>query len=187
MITELAVGEALVSLLGPGGVPGIVDRTMICPPASRIGTITDEERRATLAASPVAGKYDAVIDRESAYERLNGRAAAATPAAAAPAATDSNDPWGGLARAPVAAAAAGGSVWNQGSYTAQPAPSRPAPAQPAPAPNGEGSFGQVVSHILLGDGRRQGVAEALAKSVAHSVGNGIGRSILRGVLGSLSR
>ncbi len=192
VITELAVGEALVSLLGPGGVPGIVDRTMICPPASRIGTITDEERRATLAASPVAGKYDAVIDRESAYERLNGRAAAAKPAAAAPAATDSNDPWGGLARAPVAAAPAGGSVWNQGSYTAPPAPSQPArsqlaPAQPAPASNGEGSFGQVVSHILLGDGRRQGVAEALAKSVAHSVGNGIGRSILRGVLGSLSR
>jgi hypothetical protein len=186
-ITELAVGEALVSLLGPGGVPGIVDRTMICPPASRIGTITDEERRATLAASPVAGKYDTKVDRDSAYERLNNRAAGPATAPPTPASTDANDPWGGIVRPPIAAAPPGGSVWNQGGYTqAQPYAPQPYPQTQA-APNGEGSFGQVVSHILLGNGRRQGVAEALAKSVARSVGSGIGRSILRGVLGSLTR
>ena len=185
-ITELAVGEALVSLLGAGGVPGIVDRTKICPPASRIGTVTPEERAATLAASPVAGKYDAAVDRESAYERLNGRAGhAAAPAAAESAATDTSNPWGSMPVAPpIAAAPPGASVWNQGSYSQ--APAAPYVASP-PAPNGEGSFGQVVSHILLGDGRRQGVAEAMAKSVARSVGSGLGRSILRGVLGSLAK
>lgn len=87
---------------------------------------------------------------------------------------------------PVASAPPGGSVWNQGGYTPAPPAPRYAP-QAQPAPNGEGSFGQVVSHILIGDGRRQGVAEAMAKSVARSVGSGIGRSILRGVLGSLTR
>ena len=183
-ITELAVGEALVSLLGVGGVPGIVDRTRICPPASRIGTITPEERAAILAASPLAGRYDTPIDRESAYERLNGRAAAAAPVADAPAArTDTANPWG--TTPPIAAPAPATSVWNQGGYVPTPQ-RRSTPTQP-PAPNGEGSFGQVFSHIMLGDGRRQGVAEAMAKSVARSVGSGIGRSILRGVLGSLSR
>ena len=185
-ITELAVGEALVSLLGAGGVPGIVDRTKICPPASRIGTITPEERAATLAASPVAGKYDVAVDRESAYERLNGRAGqSAPPAAAEAAAIDTSNPWGSMPAAPpIAAPPPGTSVWNQGSYSQAPAaPFAPSP----PAPNGEGSFGQVVSHILLGDGRREGVAEAMAKSVARSVGSGLGRSILRGVLGSLAK
>lgn len=183
-ITELAVGEALVSLLGAGGVPGIVDRTMICPPASRIGTVTPEERAATLAASPLAGKYDTPVDRESAYERLNGRA---TPAATPPVAasqTDTTNPWD--TPPPIAAPTPGASVWNQGGYI--PTPQRQsAPIKQPPAPNGAGSFGQVISHIMLGDGRRQGVAEAMAKSVARSVGSGIGRSILRGVLGSLSR
>ena len=187
-ITELAVGEALVSLLGDGGVPGMVDRTLIRPPSSRVGTITPEERAATIAASPVAGKYDTPIDRESAYERLNGRATAAPPIASQ-ATTDTANPWGTMPKAaplPVPPAAAPSPIWNQGSYVPiQPAP---APVQPfAPAPNGEGSFGQVVSHILLGDGRRQGVAEAMAKSAARSIGSGIGRSLLRGVLGSLSR
>ena len=186
-ITELAVGEALVSLLGPGGVPGIVDRTKICPPASRIGTVTAEERATTLAASPVAGKYDTMVDRESAYERLNGRATQAAPEAALSATIDSSNPWGSMQAAapPIAAAPPGAGVWNQGSYTQAPPAPPDVPSQRGP--NGEGSFGQVVSHILLGDGRRQGVAEAMAKSVARSVGSGLGRSILRGVLGSLSK
>ena len=188
-ITELAVGEALVSLLGPGGVPGIVDRTKICPPASRIGTVTPEERAATLAASPVAGKYDTTVDRDSAYERLNGRATpAVTQAATPPAATDASNPWGTMP-APVAPSIAsappGSSVWNQGSYIPAPPAVPYVPSQPAP--NGEGSFGQVVSPILLGDGRGHWVAEAMAKSVARSVGTGLGHSILRGVLGSLTK
>lgn len=69
-ITELAVGEALVSCLQEDGSPGIVQRTLIAPPASRIGPITDEERREQMQRSPYAGVYDQAVDRESAYERL---------------------------------------------------------------------------------------------------------------------
>jgi DNA helicase HerA-like ATPase len=80
-ILELGVGEALISFLDEKGRPGIVDRAFVLPPASRIGPITSDERRATIAASPVAGVYEKVVDRESAYERLKGRAAAAAPPA----------------------------------------------------------------------------------------------------------
>jgi hypothetical protein len=73
-ITQLGVGEALVSTLQDKGVPGIVERTLICPPASRIGPATPEERAQIRAASPVGRAYDDVVDRESAYEILTRRA-----------------------------------------------------------------------------------------------------------------
>jgi uncharacterized protein len=73
-ITELAVGEALVSTLQDKGVPGIVDRTLIRPPASRIGPAAPEERAHAAAASPLAGRYDNAVDRDSAYEILKRRA-----------------------------------------------------------------------------------------------------------------
>jgi hypothetical protein len=74
-ITELGVGEALVSMLEAKGTPAIVERSLIRPPASRIGPASVEERQRTIAASPVAGRYDQTIDRESAYEVLTRRAA----------------------------------------------------------------------------------------------------------------
>jgi DNA helicase HerA-like ATPase len=88
-ITELGVGEALVSFLDAKGRPGIVERVYVLPPASRIGPITADERKAVIAGSPVAGVYDRTVDRESAYERLQARAetAAASPAPGAPAGT----------------------------------------------------------------------------------------------------
>ncbi|MBX9792401.1 MAG: DUF853 domain-containing protein [Pirellulales bacterium] len=73
-ISELAVGEALVSLLDEQGVPMPVDRAKIVPPASRLGTITPAERRARIDASPLAARYARTIDRESAYELLKARA-----------------------------------------------------------------------------------------------------------------
>ncbi|MBN9047704.1 MAG: DUF853 domain-containing protein [Rhizobiales bacterium] len=69
-ITSLATGEALVSTLQDKGVPSVVQRTLIRPPSSRIGPLTAEERARIVAASPVAGQYDQVIDRESAFEML---------------------------------------------------------------------------------------------------------------------
>ena len=71
VITDLGVGEALVSLLDEKGVPGIVGRTLIRPPASRLGPATVAERTAVIAESPVGGIYDEMVDRESAYEALN--------------------------------------------------------------------------------------------------------------------
>ena len=86
-ITELGVGEALVSFLDEKGRPNIVERAFVCPPASRIGPLDEADRAALLRQSVVAGVYDKVIDRESAYEVLKGRAAGATAPAGAGAAT----------------------------------------------------------------------------------------------------
>jgi len=76
VITELEVGEALVSLLDEKGRPNMVERAYIVPPASQLGPITETERGQLISGSPVAGKYDTPVDRESAYEKLKGRTAA---------------------------------------------------------------------------------------------------------------
>ncbi len=76
-ITELAVGEALVSFLDEKGRPTAVERAYVLPPAGRIGPATPDERQRVIAGSGLAGVYDKPVDRESAYERLRGRAEAA--------------------------------------------------------------------------------------------------------------
>ncbi len=85
-ITELAVGEALISFLDAKGRPNPVERVYVLPPASRIGPITPAERAAVLDVSPLKRAYDQAIDRESAYEKLKGRAngPGAAPSSAAP-------------------------------------------------------------------------------------------------------
>jgi uncharacterized protein len=79
-ILDLGVGEALISFLDEKGRPGMVERAYVLPPASRIGPVTPDERRATIAASPVAGVYEKSVDRESAYEKLRSRAEQSAPA-----------------------------------------------------------------------------------------------------------
>lgn len=74
VITELGVGEALVSVLQEKGVPSMVERTLLSPPASHMGPITAGERRTAITGSPLAGRYDKAIDRESAHELLRKRA-----------------------------------------------------------------------------------------------------------------
>ena len=74
-ITELAVGEALVSFLDEKGTPGLVERAFVVPPAGQLGPITPEERAAIIRSSVVAGHYEKMIDRESAYEILTKKAA----------------------------------------------------------------------------------------------------------------
>jgi len=76
VITELAVGEALVSFLDEKGTPCMVERAYVVPPASQLGPITEGERAELVRRSPVAGKYDTPVDRESAYEKLTARTAA---------------------------------------------------------------------------------------------------------------
>jgi hypothetical protein len=76
-ITELAVGEALVSTLDARGTPGVVERALVAPPGARLGPVTPDERQAVLEASPVRGLYDRPVDRESAYEQLAARTRAA--------------------------------------------------------------------------------------------------------------
>ncbi|WP_415033863.1 helicase HerA-like domain-containing protein [Azonexus sp.] len=171
-ITELGVGEALVSFLDEKGRPAVVERAFIFPPASRLGPLTAEERQACLAASGLQARYQESIDRESAYEILRG----------APAQTQKM-------RAPGAIPAPA----TPGSVPARPVPApEPAPEN-APADSGGGLFGGLGD--LLGGstgprgGKREGVIEAAAKSAARSVagtvGRELGRQILRGVLGSI--
>jgi len=74
VITELRTGEALVSFLDGKGIPGITERAMIHPPESRLIPLTPEERKSILRSSPVYGKYEAAVDRSSAYELLAERA-----------------------------------------------------------------------------------------------------------------
>ncbi len=69
-IKELGVGEALVSTLDEQGIPTMVERARIVPPATRLGPLSPEERSEALAASPVAGKYEETLDRDSAHERV---------------------------------------------------------------------------------------------------------------------
>jgi len=87
-IMHLGVGEALVSMLGEKGAPETVERLLIAPPASRVGPIDAAERAAIVASSPLGGKYDQMVDRESAFEILRDRAggggAATTDSPAAP-------------------------------------------------------------------------------------------------------
>jgi hypothetical protein len=87
-ITELAVGEALVSFLDEKGRPGVTERLYVLPPASQIGPITPAQRQTLLSESIVAGVYEKQLDRESAYEKIKGHAAErlAAKAAQAPAA-----------------------------------------------------------------------------------------------------
>ena len=79
-ITELGVGEALVSMLDEKGRPAVVERAFVVPPRSKIGPIAPEERKKIIASSLVAGHYEKLVDRESAFEKLRGAAAAEAPA-----------------------------------------------------------------------------------------------------------
>ena len=102
VITQLAVGEALISTLQDKGIPLPVQRVLVAPPRCRMGAISEEERSAQRQRSPLSGRYDTAINRESAFEILSRRAeeAAATPAPPAPgskpagqATADTGSPW----------------------------------------------------------------------------------------------
>ncbi|SEA07135.1 helicase HerA-like domain-containing protein [Variovorax sp. YR216] len=99
-ITELAVGEALVSFLDDKGRPSVTERVYVLPPGSQIGPITPAQRQALVANSLVAGVYEKAVDRESAYEKLKGRAASApdapVPGTVNPGAASPQDAGGGV-------------------------------------------------------------------------------------------
>ncbi|MDP3082436.1 MAG: DUF853 family protein, partial [Rubrivivax sp.] len=95
-ITELAVGEALVSFLDAKGRPSVTERVFVLPPGSQIGPITPAQRQAVTAGSLVAGAYEKTEDRESAYEHLKARALGSAAAPAPGAAGGSSSDGGGL-------------------------------------------------------------------------------------------
>ena len=161
-ITELGVGEALVSLMDEKGRPSLTERVFVIPPASQIGPITPEQRKTLITESIVAGVYEKAVDRESAFEALKGRTQNRAPAAAE-AEGDA---------APAAPRTRAG---------------RAAPvAEPEAAPAGGGILDSIGD--MLGGGARRSrasVGEQLIKSAASSIGREVGRQIIRGVLGSI--
>jgi DNA helicase HerA-like ATPase len=197
-ISELAVGEALVSVLDEHGSPTITERAWIFPPASRIGPITEAERAATHEINkPFYGEYEHDVDRESAYERLMGRTATRTADAGAPPAATEAPTTDDAAAEPAplpgprkqkAEPRVGTSPPRPSEPWAQPPPQQP----PAGASGGDSGLTGALSDFLFGHtgprgGHYQGAIEAAGKSAARSVGSGIGRAILRGALGSILR
>jgi uncharacterized protein len=81
-IRDVGTGEAVTSFLEAKGIPGVAERTLMRPPSSQVGPISEAERSGVMAASPVLGKYDTVVDRESAWEKLRARADEASRKAA---------------------------------------------------------------------------------------------------------
>jgi DNA helicase HerA-like ATPase len=155
-ITELAVGEALVSFLDAKGRPSVTERVFVLPPASQLGPITPQQRQVLLAQSLVAGVYEKAIDRESAYEKLKGRTDEAT--AQAPTAGTNGKPTPGAPAAP-AEEAGGGLLGGLNDVL----------------------FGTTGPR----GGKRDGLAQTMAKSAVRTMGTTLGKEILRGVLGSI--
>ena len=159
VISELGVGEALISFLDEKGRPNIVQRGYVMPPASQIGPITSQERENIMASSIVAGVYEKTIDRESAYEKLKGRVAKA------PAANSSST-----------------STTPQSTSTQETTPAEQASGGMF------GGLGGLLGNIFGGGGgvrRRDNIAETMVKSAVRTIGSQVGRSIVRGVLGSI--
>jgi DNA helicase HerA-like ATPase len=160
VITELGVGEALVSFLDEKGAPRMVERVFILPPASQLGPLDAAERKAAIDGSIVAGVYEKTVDRESAYEKLSGRVAAgARSAQDAPA--------------------------RRGTSPAQ----QPAgqPQQPPQEAAGGSMFGDVLGGLFGQSGKRDTAVQAMVKSAVRSIGSQVGREIIRGVLGSIMK
>ncbi len=161
-ITKLGVGEALVSTLQDKGVPSVVERTLVRPPSSRLGPLTDAERQSVISRSPVAGVYDKDVDRESAFEILAKRAEAAAKAEEDERRREAGEDDG---------------VSETRRWT-------------LPGFGGDDDYderGRKRSSRRPSGYRRQTVAEAAIKSVVRSVSSSLGRALVRGILGSLKR
>ena len=159
VITELGVGEALVSFLDDKGRPTVVERAFVVPPGTRIGPITAQEREKLVRASAVAGVYEKLQDRESAYEKLTQRVVAKTPEPKAPVLKEVGT-----------------------RDTAAPA------EKPAPDAGGglmDALGGLLGGTRGPRGGRREGAVEAATRSAARAIGSQVGREIVRGVLGSI--
>ncbi|MGY4361572.1 DNA helicase HerA-like ATPase [Bradyrhizobium sp. i1.3.6] len=166
VIMELGKGEALVSFLEGNGTPTMVERVMIRPPSARIGSITPEERKAIMDASPVKGKYDTAVDAESAYEMIQKRIAGTAATADAGAA----DGGGGGILGQIGSMV--GTIFGTN------------------VKRGRLSAGQVIARDVTRSVTDQvigGMAANLGKSVAGQLGGSIGRTLVRGALGGLLR
>jgi len=163
VITELGVGEALISFLDAKGRPSVTERVFVLPPGSQIGPISPAQRQQLLQDSLVAGVYEKTLDRESAYEKLKGGATTGAAGASG----------GGLAQE--AANATKGGMMD---------------AAKGAADEASGGLMGGLSDLLFGStgprgGQRDGLAQMAAKSAIRTMGTAVGREIIRGVLGGI--
>jgi DNA helicase HerA-like ATPase len=154
-IREVGTGEAVTSFLEDKGVPGIVERTLIRPPSTQLGPIDPGQRAAIITASPMGAKYNPTVDRDSAYERLQARAAKS--AGAAP-------------PAPPVAPAPGN-------------PDQP-PQYNHARQIGGGAVGRA-SAPRAPSSRSDSLTEAFAKSFVRQIGTRTGQAVVRGILGGI--
>ncbi|MEN9392795.1 MAG: hypothetical protein RLZZ104_1138, partial [Pseudomonadota bacterium] len=164
VITELKVGEALVSVLQADGAPTPVERTLIRPPASRTGPLTPQERGVMIATDAIGDKYDVLIDRESAEEIIlakGAQAAAAADAAKAAEAQVKADAIAAKERAKAEAAAAKEA------------------AREAARQAREDAKPSMTEKMV------QSAARSAATSVGRQLAGSLGKSLVRGILGSL--
>jgi uncharacterized protein len=160
VLTQLAVGEALVSMLDENGSPQIVERAKIVPPRSQVGAITADQRKEIIASSIIAGHYEKAIDRESAYEKLQARAGEkAETADAPPVAPSTSTPEG-----------------EKPSILAEALGTATAAFQPTIGPRG-GRYDSLATSMV----------KSAMRAASSSIGRQIARGILGGILGGSSR
>jgi hypothetical protein len=157
VITQLAVGEALVSFLDDSGTPGMVERALICPPRSQIGPITPDQRKQLMESSVVAGVYEKAVDRESAYEILKSRAGQPLP-----------NP-------------AGGTAGGAGESGGTPAAAAPPWYENIPGLSGTTGGGRRSDNVV------DIMAKSAARAMGSSVGRQIIRGVLGSILGNSKR
>ena len=160
-IREVGTGEAVTSFLERKGIPGMVERTLVRPPSSQLGPIDPGQRAVVMAQSPVVGKYEAEVDRDSAYERLRARAEAAAHAAATAEAQQAQD-----AREEIDSRETDREFNSARRYSGN------TPARKTATRTRRSS-------------RSDSIADAFAKSFARQLGTRGGQALVRGILGSL--
>ncbi len=164
-IREVGTGEAVTSFLQDKGVPGVVERTLIRPPSSQLGPIDPGVRAAIIAASPMGAKYGQLVDRDSAYERLQARANQAATSQAAQSGHDTSQPPSGTGPGYAPQPTSYSNARRIGGGAIGGAPVQPAPRAPA--------------------SRSDSLTEAFAKSFVRQIGTRSGQAVIRGILGGL--
>ncbi len=184
VITQLGVGEALVSTLEAEGVPSMVQRTLMRPPSSRIGAITTDERARVIAGSPIGPIYDKPVDRESAFEVLQGRfkdaAVEKRTETPAPANMGGSVPRVPPGDQPPAEPASGG--WLGGVLGSVFGTDRPRNQRLSVGQRVARDVTRTVTNRVAGQ-----VAAEIGRSVGGSLGGSVGRAIIRGALGGILR
>ena len=182
-ITELKVGEALVSLLLPDGSPSVVERTLVKPPRSRVGPLSAQERAVMITTDAIGSKYDALLDRDSAEEMLRAKGDEAAAAAAA-ARADTEEKKAAAVQARLDATAA-----------REDARARAAEQRLAAQQMREEERQRVAAEREAARAAREAAKPTMAdkmlqsagRAVASSVGRQLGNSLLRGIFGGLVR